>query len=52
MMTKFIGRLLGVRPQPKRASAHPGPSERARLHALMIETTRQMRFELGLPWRI
>lgn len=52
MMTKFIGRLLGVKPQAKRASANPGPSERARLHALMIERTRELRFQLGLPWRI
>jgi hypothetical protein len=51
-MRSLIARFLTPKRQPKRASAHPGPSERARLHALKIEKTRQMRFELGLPWRI
>jgi hypothetical protein len=51
-MPRFLARILGQRRAPKRASAHPGPSERARLRALKIEKTRQMRFELGLPWRI
>lgn len=51
-MTRFLARLFGQRPAPKRASPNPGPSERARLHALMIDRTRQIRLELKMPWRI
>ena len=47
-MLRFFRRRKPV----TRASANPGPAERARLHALMIERTREMRFELGMPWRI
>lgn len=49
-MRSFFARFLA--PKPKRCSANPGPSERERLRKLMIERTREMRFELGLPWRI
>jgi len=41
-----------LKPKPKINRAKPGPQRRAAEHAKMIEKTRQLRYELGLGWKL